>query len=451
MHSGPITDISKDILCHGKMLGDLASVLEEVDAGRKSKSSSPVSHEGAIPLKNYHQMVQALRNELRIPLAKETLPEDLDLFSIFKVPAADINQSVTPHTDALHLKEIKTTAHRCLVAGISRYYNNVLMGIQGNLSLIIIDLGCNHPYLPIIKSAEELVHSGSYAISLLLGYLAERRSQTRRIRFNHLVTEVAAMQSYIPEENDRQRFEQWIQKVPKMDGLTYLAEKCMQSFNRLLRGIAIWAEWIRIAGEVDYKIAGRLLKIKELVETGYWISERLMAFAGKGSFNLQKVTLKKILGPCCDEFKQRHPDIRLKVYQRSPGIALLADPGHLNQALQELMQNAADSMPDGGRLTLSVKKIELAQRRSNWILLNAGSYVMITVKDIGKGLDGKLNIKEIERVFDPFFTTKSFGKRLGLGLSMVYGVAKQLGGAVAINFKAESGYGTKVNLLLPQI
>jgi signal transduction histidine kinase len=446
MYSDQRCTVSKSPLGLERSLGNLAAVLDAVDNGQPLQDVDTVGFEGAIPLKNYHKMVQALRNVHRIPLAKEVIPEDLDLFSIFKLPILQQGQDIFSNLNNSFSKEDKITALRCFLAGISRHYNNLLMGIQGNLSLILLSLNQNHAYIPIIKSAEELVQSGSFAISLLLGYLAERRSQTRKIRFKHLVKEVAVKEGYVPEENDRLQFEQWIKELPKLESLAYVSEKCTLSFDKLVRSVANWAEWIRLSGEVDAGISARLIKIKDLIERGYWISSKLLAFASKGNFNLQRMSLRDVFDASIEEFKICQPQIELKLYHhRHHRIDILGDPGYFIQVLFELFQNAAESMSNCGKITLSAKKLTLAYHRSKWISVTPGPYVMITIKDAGSGMDEKIKSK----AFEPFFTTKTDRKAFGLGLPMTFGVVKQLGGAVDID--STPGIGTQVKLLLPQI
>lgn len=446
MYSDQRCAISKSPLEHDRFLDNLTAVLDAVDNGQHWQSFNAVEFEGVIPFKNYHKMVQALRNVHRIPLAEEIIPEDLDLFSIFRLPILQQHQDLLSKSNDFVSKDDKAIALRCFLAGISRHYNNLLMGIQGNLSLILLSLKQNHPYLPIIKNAEELVQSGSFAISLLLGYLAERRAQTRKIRFKHLVKEVAVKGGYVPEEKDRLQFEQWIKELPKLEGLVHISEKCNLSFNKLIRSVASWAEWIRLSGEVDAGISARLIKIKELTERGYWISSKLSAFASKGNFNLQRMSLRDVFDASIEEFKICQPEIELKLYHhRQHRIDIFADPGHFNQVLLELLQNAAESMSNCGKITLSAKKLTLAYHRSKWISVKPGPYVMITIKDSGSGMDEKIKSK----AFEPFFTTKTDRKALGLGLPMAYGVARQLGGAVDI--ESTPGIGTQVKLLLPQI
>jgi len=120
-----------------------------------------------------------------------------------------------------------------------------------------------------------------------------------------------------------------------------------------------------------------------------------------------------------------------------------ADPGQVENALLNLAINARDAMPDGGQLTIEC---------TNWVEddggtnkeLTPGNYVVLSVTDQGTGMS-----KEIQdHAFEPFFTTKEVGQGSGLGLSMVYGFAKQSGGHVGIY--SEEGHGTTIRLYLPR-
>ncbi|MEO5972944.1 MAG: response regulator, partial [Sphingomicrobium sp.] len=118
-------------------------------------------------------------------------------------------------------------------------------------------------------------------------------------------------------------------------------------------------------------------------------------------------------------------------------IPVMADPTQLEVAVLNLVINARDAMPDGGVLSIATRLIELAGDP----VLADGDYVELAISDTGEGMSADV----ASRAFEPFFTTKEVGKGTGLGLSMVYGMARQSGGSVALD--SEPGKGTSVRLL----
>jgi CheY-like chemotaxis protein len=131
--------------------------------------------------------------------------------------------------------------------------------------------------------------------------------------------------------------------------------------------------------------------------------------------------------------------VLLQVAERLP--AAVADANQLEMALLNLAVNARDAMPDGGTLTISAGVEEVEARQSS--RLKPGPYVRLSVADTGVGMDQEV----LARAAEPFFSTKGVGRGTGLGLSMVHGLAQQLGGELSISSK--SGLGTRVDLWLP--
>ncbi len=134
----------------------------------------------------------------------------------------------------------------------------------------------------------------------------------------------------------------------------------------------------------------------------------------------------------------------LQVLLRHNGGSAMVDPAQLDSAIMNLVINARDAMPQGGTIVLETRSVTLAAGSPGFQdEVTPGRYVVISVSDRGQGIPAHL----LPRVFEPFFTTKEVGKGSGMGLSMVYGFARQSGGHVTI--ESTEGQGTTVRLFLP--
>jgi CheY-like chemotaxis protein len=176
------------------------------------------------------------------------------------------------------------------------------------------------------------------------------------------------------------------------------------------------------------------------------LTRRLLTFARQQVLESKVVQLNELIAGMYELLRRTLTD-EIEIQQTlDPGLwPTKIDPGQLENAVLNLVINARDAMPEGGIITISTRNVTLDAHRApgEESLLN-GDYAMLEVKDNGEGMSEET----LKRVFEPFFTTKEVGKGSGLGLSMVYGFAKQSGGHVAIS--SELGHGTQVRVYFPR-
>lgn len=180
------------------------------------------------------------------------------------------------------------------------------------------------------------------------------------------------------------------------------------------------------------------------MDRGASLSRRLLAFARRQPLLAQPTDLnKRVLGMLDLMRRTLGETIQINTVLATDLELTLVDPDQIEHALLNLVINARDAMPQGGRLTLETANIQLDADYAARQDIQPGSYVMLAVSDTGSGMAPAV----LERVFEPFFTTKEAGKGSGLGLSMVYGLVKQSGGHITIY--SEPGQGATVRLYLP--
>lgn len=181
-------------------------------------------------------------------------------------------------------------------------------------------------------------------------------------------------------------------------------------------------------------------------ESAAALTSRLLAFARRQPLAPRSLDASDLVGGMSDLLMRSLGERISLTVEPSPSAAMILVDAHaLENAILNLVVNARDAMPDGGRLMIATRVTRLAGRSARDLDLEPGPYVELTIADTGPGMSDDV----LKRVFDPFFTTKEQGKGTGLGLSMVYGFAKQSGGAVQID--SAPGEGTIVRMLFPQV
>jgi len=247
--------------------------------------------------------------------------------------------------------------------------------------------------------------------------------------------------------SEQAALEEQLRRSQRLESLGQLTGGVAHDFNNLLTVILGNAELLAEAPPPD---AVRLRRIAQTVtraaQRGAQLTARLLAFARRQVLDPRAVDINELLQGM-EELLQRtlgeHVSVRFE--PQSELWPAQVDPAQLESALLNLCLNARDAMPQGGRLTLETRNVELDDEyAARQVEVTPGEYVNVAISDTGTGMAPEI----LERAFEPFYTTKAPGKGTGLGLAMVYGFVKQSGGHV--NVYSEPGHGTTVKLYLPR-
>ncbi len=247
---------------------------------------------------------------------------------------------------------------------------------------------------------------------------------------------------------EHRAIEDALRQSQKMEAVGQLTGGIAHDFNNLLQGISGSLDVIdrRIAQGRTEDIGRWLSGAKTSAERAAALTHRLLAFSRRQPLDPRPVIANPLIVSMEDLLRRTLGEtIELDMAMASGLWLTRCDPNQLESAILNLAINARDAMPGGGKLTISTGNAEIDDgHAAKYRDLRPGQYVRISVSDTGTGMDKAT----IERAFEPFFTTKPLGQGTGLGLSMIYGFARQSEGYAQIN--SEVGGGTTVRLYLPR-
>jgi len=255
------------------------------------------------------------------------------------------------------------------------------------------------------------------------------------------------MQGVMYDITGHKRLEDQLRHSQKMEAVGQLAGGVAHDFNNLLMLIQAHNERLRhrlAAGDPAHEDA---LEIERAVNRAASLTGQLLAFSRKQVLDAKVLNLNTVLTDVVRMLDRLIPNhIEVRMVKAAELGRVKADPGQIEQMILNLAVNARDAMPQGGRLTLETKNVEVDEAYARtYEGVPIGKYVMLAVSDTGVGMDSQTQA----RIFEPFFTTKEPGKGTGLGLATVYGVVKQMGGAIWV--RSEPGQGTSFDIYLPRV
>src|SRR5437899_6703658 len=257
----------------------------------------------------------------------------------------------------------------------------------------------------------------------------------------------AACYELIAENVTEQRLlEHQLRQEQKMDAVGRLAGGVAHDFNNLLMVIRGHTELLLDRLRADDWHYRKVEQIQKAAARAAGLTGQLLAFSRMQVLQPKVIDLNRVIG---DMERLLRPligeNIELVTRLSTQTGHTRADAGQLEQVIMNLVVNAKDAMPEGGKLTVQSSDVTVRQNFSEHRFIQPGRYAVISVADTGHGMDAETQ----SRIFEPFFTTKEKGKGTGLGLSTVYGIVKQSSGYVFA--ESELGAGTTFYVYLPRV
>jgi PAS domain S-box-containing protein len=256
-----------------------------------------------------------------------------------------------------------------------------------------------------------------------------------------------SMEGIIVDITERKLLEGQLQQSRRMEAVGRLAGGIAHDFNNLLTVIKGYTELALGRPKVQPELRTDIERIEDASERAAGLVRQLLAFSRRQvlqpkvlDLNGIVVGLDKLLRRLMDE------DIEMVTLAGKGVGTIKADPGQIEQVIMNLVVNARDAMPEGGRLTIETSNVDLdGGYAKDHASVKPGRYVMLVVSDTGIGMSAET----VAHIFEPFYTTKESGRGTGLGLSTVYGIVKQSGGYIWVY--SEPGKGSAFKVYLPRV
>ncbi len=255
------------------------------------------------------------------------------------------------------------------------------------------------------------------------------------------------MIAILKDVTERKGMENQLRQLQKMEAVGQLSGGIAHDFNNLLGVIIGYSEILEDGLEKNAKLRKTAQEIRKAGQRAANLTRQLLAFSRQQHLEPRVLNLNTVVsdtGKMLRRLIGEHIEMTSKLASDLGQVK--ADQGQIEQVIMNLAVNARDAMPDGGKLIIETKNVELDEEyAAHHPPTVPGKYVELTMTDSGVGMDAQTQ----SRIFEPFFTTKQLGKGTGLGLATVYGVVKQSGGYIWVY--SEPGLGTTFKVYLPRV
>jgi two-component system cell cycle sensor histidine kinase/response regulator CckA len=240
--------------------------------------------------------------------------------------------------------------------------------------------------------------------------------------------------------------EEQLRMSQKLEAVGQLAGGVAHDFNNLLTVITGYSDLVLARLDESDDNRPKIEEIKRAALRASSLTRQLLAFSRKQVLQPKLFNLNDLVADMSKMLQRLIGENIEMTTCCGPEAPINADPGQIEQVLMNLVVNARDAMPNGGRITVETSRVEIDEGyASSHLNVQPGSYVMLAVSDTGGGMDAETR----KHIFEPFFTTKELGKGTGLGLSTVYGIVKQSGGNIWVY--SELDHGTIFKVYLPAV
>ena len=249
-------------------------------------------------------------------------------------------------------------------------------------------------------------------------------------------------------EEKKKNIEVLLQQAQKMESIGTLAGGIAHDFNNILQSIILNTELAQFENSDNTVVQHRMEEVLKASKRATDLVKQILTFSRQSEIELKPLKISLVISEALKMLRSSLPStIEIIMNISREDDLVMADPTQIHQVVMNLCTNASHAMREtGGTLSVNLEQFENDHRSiAVYPELSPGSYLRLTVKDTGHGMDNST----MERIFDPFFTTKERGEGTGLGLAVVYGIVKELKGTIRV--ESEKGRGTSFSLFFPKI
>lgn len=250
-------------------------------------------------------------------------------------------------------------------------------------------------------------------------------------------------------EEERMNLQDQLQRAQRMEAIGALAGGVAHDLNNILSGLVTYPELVLMELPEDHPLRETVLTIKESGQRAAAIVQDLLTLARRGVMVTEVVNLNDIVSaflgsPEYKVLKHRQPNIQFEVNMDRDLPNISGSPAHLSKCVMNLILNATEAMPHGGKIAITTQNQCLDKPIQGYDEIRKGEYAVLSVTDFGVGMSAE----EVPRIFEPFYTRKVMGRSgTGLGLAVVWGVVKDHNGYIDV--QSAKGKGSRINLYFP--